>query len=590
MHHRDREAYPESNPRAQSLTEAQIDYLSKVENYLFYNQHCDPKTLFDLYRRIWQQQSIIATGSKAESELLKSGLVVMSNHKISLAPALDRDSFNDSWVENQLMRLQPYSKIKLKLFNLDIKASLPYKVLTEINFWTGGQPYLTQKICQLVCDRQNFILRNQEASQISRLVHQYIIDDWEGGLAATHLKGLCSQLFAYSGSIRSLLISYQKIWHGQAIYGEQTLEQKYLLTIGLIKLEKDQFLVANRIYHSIFDHVWSKNQLVKINQTVKSFEHQIRLDLALESACDEVKSNLSQLFKKAVFVLVVGGIVGLGSDLIAKYNQWQQIHELQQANNLLAQKNYAAAIAAYDQLLQTSPEQSHLLWINRGYAWLGLNQHDQMLQSCTTATLINPQAPLAWNCRGEALYYLGQPQKALQAFDKAIATNPHHATIWLNKSTVFATLELYNQAIVASEQGIKLLSKSQPQKSSKKSKLAIALNQQGQSWLKLEQHQQALDAFNQSLQSVPDYLPALQGVGIASYQLNRYDSAITIFTQILERDDLTSEQQALNWLYQGLSLCKTSQISSALQAFEKVSQLTTNPQYQKLAQAGCGIR
>ncbi|MEO0835772.1 MAG: tetratricopeptide repeat protein [Cyanobacteria bacterium J06642_3] len=302
---------------------------------------------------------------------------------------------------------------------------------------------------------------------------------------------------------------------------------------------------------------------------------------------------MSQLFKVTVVSLFVGGIAGLGVDLREKYSQWQQIQKVQQAYDLLAQKKYAAAIQAYDRLLEDNSEEAHLLWINRGYAWLGLNQYDQMLQSCQTASVIEPQAALSWNCRGEALYRLGQNQQALQAFNQAIAIDPDNPTVWLNQSTVLSELEQYKKAIAASKQGSELLLNNKSPDSSIKSQLAIAFNQQGQSWLKLKRNQQALNAFRQALEYSSDYLPALQGSGIALYELGRYQNATSIFSQIVQQEQfkqLTDEQQAINWLYQGISLCETEQVNSASQAFEQVLQLSKNPQYRQLAQAGCGIR
>ena len=213
-----------------------------------------------------------------------------------------------------------------------------------------------------------------------------------------------------------------------------------------------------------------------------------------------------------------------------------------------------------------------------------------MLQSCSTATLIKPQAPLAWNCRGEALYYLDQLETALAAFKKAIALDSQNATFWLNQSRVLADLQQYNQAITASEQAIKLLSQSKPQKDSDLRHLAIALQQQGQISLEIKQNKQALNAFSRSLEYFPDDLSSQQGKGIALYRLGLYNNASSTFTAILQRDDLTSEQSAVNWLYQGISLCQTEQVAAATQAFKQVLELTDDPEARAIAKAGCGIR
>lgn len=303
-----------------------------------------------------------------------------------------------------------------------------------------------------------------------------------------------------------------------------------------------------------------------------------------------MKSNFSRLCKLIIFCLFISGGTVLGLDLITKHRQLQKIQKIQQGNQLLEQKKYAEAIAAYDLLLQTNTVQSHLIWINRGYAWSGLNQYDQMLQSCTTATIVMPQAPQGWNCRGEAFYYLGQAKSALKAFNQAIALDEHNPTFWLNQSRALTDLQQYQQAIAASAKAVKLLVKFQPVNDAVRRNLAIAFNQQGQNRLAIGQNQQALDKFNRSLEYSPHYLAAQSGKGIALYRLGYYPQAAHVFTEILQLDNLTPEQKAINWLYQGISLCEASQVAEAAQAFAEVLTLTNNSEMRAIALAGCGIR
>ena len=287
---------------------------------------------------------------------------------------------------------------------------------------------------------------------------------------------------------------------------------------------------------------------------------------------------------------LISGTAGLSFTLVSRHLETQEKQKVEQANNLLEQKKYFEAIAVYDQLLESDTPQASWLWLNRGYAWLRLAKYDEMLQSCSNATKIDPQVALAWNCRGEALYHLNKLKAALKSFDKAIAINPRLGIFWLNKSRILAELKQYSQAVAAREQGIKLLSKSNQNDADSRHNLGIAYSQQGQNLLKLKQNKQALIAFNQSLKYLPNDLFAQQGVGIALYRLGFYNQAINVFTKILQRDNLTQKQQAINWLYQGISLCETSQANVALEAFEQVLKLTTDSQVQAIAKAGCGIR
>ncbi len=580
-----------SNQTPQRLTKAQIERLSQVESYLLYNQRCEPTILFNLYRQIWQQQEIKATGSQAEQELLQSGLVIEFEQKIKLDPCLNKNIFNDSWIENQLVRLQPYSKIRLKLFGLEIKASHPYKVLAEVDVWTNAQPFLTQKIYQIIRDRESFIPRNQEAEKIAELVHKYIIDRWETKIAAPHLLQLRSKFFSIPGDIRSLLLSYREIWHTQSVPFNDTLEHQYLIDIGLIKLEQGKVQIANRIYHNIFDHIWIEEQMAKVNNSISSSTEDNYLNLPPQQVTPDKNQPNSFRMTKIITLtslIIFGGLAGLGFNLVTKYFQLQKF---KQANQLLAQNNHSEAVLAYNELLPTHIAKYEQLWINRGYAFSGLQKYNQMLQSCSSATSINPQAALAWNCQGEALYHLEKYEAALKAFEQATTIDSGETTFWLNKSQALFKLQQYYGASSASEQGIKFLEQLTENKPEyHRHHLAIALNQKGQSLLKKGQYQQAVAAFHQSLANFPTYLSAQQGKGITLYKLGRYNQAAKTFEHILQRNDLAKNQKVISLLYKGISHCDMEQFAAADRAFKQVLQLDTDHQSQKLAQAGCGIR
>lgn len=291
-----------------------------------------------------------------------------------------------------------------------------------------------------------------------------------------------------------------------------------------------------------------------------------------------------------ILIILLGaiGIGAIGLSLIAKYLQTQQIQQIQQANNLLAQKKYDSAVAAYDRLLETQNIQVDRLWTNRGYALLGLKQYEKALKSCTTATSLQPKADLAWNCRGEALYNLDRQDGALTAFKQAIALNANNLTFQLNQGRVLTDLSQHEKAIEVLSKAISQLESQS--KSPQSEELALAFNDLGQSLLVQQQNKRALAAFERALTYRPEFFAAQQGLAISLYRLGRYQQAIEIFNKILQQPELTQEQQAINWLYKGISLCQTPQATAATEAFAKVLQLTDNTQLNKIAQTGCGIR
>ncbi|BAY80122.1 serine/threonine kinase (plasmid) [Nostoc linckia NIES-25] len=63
---------------------------------------------------------------------------------------------------------------------LEQVASNPQAVFKEIIAWTNGQPFLTQKLCQLVVKASSLeIAPGKEADWIECLVPSQIITNWE---------------------------------------------------------------------------------------------------------------------------------------------------------------------------------------------------------------------------------------------------------------------------------------------------------------------------------------------------------------------------------------------------------------------------
>lgn len=292
-----------------------------------------------------------------------------------------------------------------------------------------------------------------------------------------------------------------------------------------------------------------------------------------------------------VFLLLsLGGVSWLSFNLGNKHNQIQQFLS---ADKLFAQQRYQEAISAYNKLLEAEsgePNNRDLVWINQGYAFSGLNQYQEMLKSCSNATLTSPNNGVGWNCRGEALYYLEQYQKALLAFNRALKLNPREVTFLLNRSRVLSDLLQYEQAISTSEQAINLGRNLPTNNQINQLNLAIAYGQKGKNLLKTKQYRLAVKAFESSLAYKPKNIVIQQQKGIALYQLGHYEQAIEIFTQVLKQDNLTTDQKVLSLIYQGISLCAMQELKKANHAFSQVLKLTSGAESTKMAKAGCGIR
>ena len=134
------------------------------------------------------------------------------------------------------------------------KVNSPQMVLKEIISWTGGQPFLTQKICHLIGTYQDFI--TDELQFIGDLIQTKIIDNWETNDEPEHLRTIRDRLLQNPDFTPALLTKYQQILEQDDFPLDNSLETSELLLSGLIKREGNFLVVSNRIYAEIFSLDW----------------------------------------------------------------------------------------------------------------------------------------------------------------------------------------------------------------------------------------------------------------------------------------------------------------------------------------------
>ncbi|MEG4027206.1 MULTISPECIES: AAA-like domain-containing protein [unclassified Microcoleus] len=173
------------------------------------------------------------------------------------------------------------------------KVDNPQEVLKEILDWTGGQPFLTQKLCKLILphlkslasasiisDSTDEIKTKKNTTNhllISKIVQSNIIDNWESSDEPVHIKTIRDRLLRSQHHASRLLGLYQKILplseppdcRGGApvpalvggIWADDTPEQTELRLSGLVVKRAGKLTVSNRIYAAIFSHNWVEKAL-----------------------------------------------------------------------------------------------------------------------------------------------------------------------------------------------------------------------------------------------------------------------------------------------------------------------------------------
>ncbi|GAB4300702.1 MAG: hypothetical protein Fur0025_40530 [Oscillatoriaceae cyanobacterium] len=159
---------------------------------------------------------------------------------------------------------------------LAAKTDHPERVLKQILDWTGGQPFLTQKLCQLILDKAT-----SRKPNLAKLVKTHIIANWEGQDEPEHLRTIRDRLLSNEQRTSRLLGLYQQILHQGKIAADGSREQTELRLSGLVVQQNGYLQVYNPIYEAIFNLEWVEQELAKLrpyNEAIKAWLESNRQD------------------------------------------------------------------------------------------------------------------------------------------------------------------------------------------------------------------------------------------------------------------------------------------------------------------------
>lgn len=139
----------------------------------------------------------------------------------------------------------------------------PQAVMQEILEWTGGQPFLTQKLCKTVLENAHLQTGNAKTF-VEQVVYTKIIDNWEAQDEPEHLRTIRDRLLRDQDKVGRLLGLYQQILQQGSIAFEGSAEQMELRLTGLVVDQDGQLKPYNKIYQSIFDQAWVDKKLAAL--------------------------------------------------------------------------------------------------------------------------------------------------------------------------------------------------------------------------------------------------------------------------------------------------------------------------------------
>jgi WD40 repeat protein len=174
-------------------------------------------------------------------------------------------------IELQGFQLQEAQPLALGLAG---KASNPQTVLEAVLDWTGGQPFLTQKVCKLILTAESSIPTGGEAQWVEQLVQSRIIENWEAQDEPEHLKTIRDRILRREQRVSRLLGLYQQILlslnpsspksePGEVI-ADDSAEQMELRLSGLVVKREGTLRIYNRIYALVFNPSWLNSALAEL--------------------------------------------------------------------------------------------------------------------------------------------------------------------------------------------------------------------------------------------------------------------------------------------------------------------------------------
>ncbi len=165
----------------------------------------------------------------------------------------------------------------------------PESVLRHILNWTGGQPFLTQKLCDIVVreisDQTAIAAEETEPVTISALTlehlfHIRVIDNWESQDRPEHLRTIRDRILGNETQTGRLLELYQQILRSpkldadvhyplfqqrrQGIAIDSSVEQIALRLSGLVEKADGYLRVKNPVYEAVFNLNWIDRQFAKL--------------------------------------------------------------------------------------------------------------------------------------------------------------------------------------------------------------------------------------------------------------------------------------------------------------------------------------
>ena len=143
----------------------------------------------------------------------------------------------------------------------------PAAVLDAVLHWSGGQPFLTQKLLAMVCAADH--AERPAAELVEEIAREQIIHNWETQDLPVHLRTIRDRLLQGPEGQRGRLLGLVQVIQEQGgIPADASPEQMQLRLTGLVVPRAGQLQIANPIYAAVFTPDWVRRQLQELRPPI----------------------------------------------------------------------------------------------------------------------------------------------------------------------------------------------------------------------------------------------------------------------------------------------------------------------------------
>lgn len=144
------------------------------------------------------------------------------------------------------------------------KVTNPQDYLAEAVRWTGGQPFLIQRLLGLMEKELAKIATPENiAGWVENLVQERIVTNWESQDAPPHLTTIRDRVLSVEEKLRGRMLGcYQQVLADGELEDDRSEERSKLRLTGLVVRQDGRLVSYNPIYGAVFNNAWVEGQLV----------------------------------------------------------------------------------------------------------------------------------------------------------------------------------------------------------------------------------------------------------------------------------------------------------------------------------------